>query len=423
MRDYSCHFVLYVIGILLLVGILNGIAAADIALTPHLTLGNMYTDNIDLTSDKEHDFITMISPGIDCSMTRQFSSLSLSYTPTYASYLRFPENSTLRHRGDLSASTQIASETQLEFSNNFLYTEDPLSDIDTTIRQGRNAYTTNTTSLGMTNRFGPEDSVALGYEYYFLSNTDPTVEDNDYHRPRITINYWIVPNRYGTESEVRYTKTTYDDSEDYTYSSGRFRLIRRIGPHFDVYAEYTHGFTNYSAEGEDYRIHSPLVGFDWSEYSNYSLSASFGYFFRNSDQSGEENGPVGMIRSLYSWDPGASLSITGRAGYDLAVGDAENLGFNQFYDVSCIIGYPLGRNLNGNLFAAYRWDIYTDAAPDQDTTLMRTGAGLSYQPLPWMTVNMNYMYRKLDSNLDSDNYEENRAEITLTLTPQQPIMF
>lgn len=423
MKDPIYHFVLYAIGIVLLIGFLQDTAVADVTFSPHLSVGNMYTDNLDLTADNEkHDFITLLSPGIDFSKTGQSNNFSLTYTPTYASYLRFPENNTWRHNATINTSRQIASATQLDFSNDFLYTEDPISDIDTTVRQGRNPYTANTAELGVSNQFGPEDSISLGYEYYLLNNTDSTIEDYDYYRPNITMNYWLFPNLFGTESEISYAKRNYDHSEDYDDFSGRLRLIRRLGPHFEVYAEHTHGFTNYVAEGDDYQVYSPLTGFIWEEYINYSLSASFGYFFRKNDHGGDDSGPVGTIVSYYTWDQGTSLSLSGNAGYDQSSGGAENLGFNRFYDVTAIVGYPLGRDLHSDLFAGYRWNIYTDTEPDQDDAIWRTGVGLSYQALPWMTVGMNYSYQKLDSTIDTEDYVENRAEITLTMTPRQPIM-
>lgn len=422
MKVYLCLLVQYIIGILLIIGVLRGSADAAVTFYPHLSIGNMYTDNVDLTADnEEYDFITTLSPGFDLGVTGQFSDLSITYTPTYASYLRFPENNTLRHNAGLSASRQITPATQLEFSNDFLYSEDPISDTDTTVRQGRNPYTANTAAFAMNNQFGPENSISLGYEYYLLNNTDTTLEDNEHYRPSIMMNYWLAPSRYGTESELSYTRENFDDSEDYNETSARFRLIRRLSPHFDVYAEYTHELTNYVAEDDDFQVFSPLAGFIWAEYVNYSLSASFGYFFQKNDHSEDDSGPVGTIESVYTWKPEASLTVSGNVGYDHASGGAENLGFNPFYDVTGIVTYPLTRHLQSNLFGGYRWNIYTDEEPDREDTLWRTGAGLRYQALPWMFVQMNYIFRELDSNFDAEDYVENRAEISVTMTPPQPI--
>jgi len=430
MKHRICHVMKFAIGTVFLIGFFFNSAAAVVTFDPRVSVGNMFTDNIDLTpDDEEHDFITTLSPEINLNMTDRFSILSLFYSPTYASYLRFPENNTLRHNASLDFSRQISRTTRLEFSDGYLYTEDPVSDIedyeydtDTTVRQGRETYTTNTATLGVINQFGPEDSIALEYEYYILHNTDSSIEDNDHHHPRITMNFWPVPNQYGTESEISYTKRHFDDSENYNDIRGRLRLIRRLGPHFDVYAEYSQEVTDYASEGEDYKVYSPLVGFTWDEYINYSLAASFGYFFRQNDHSGSDSGPLGTIEGRYTWEQGTSVLISGNVGYDRASGGAENLGFNPFYDVEGSVAYPVSRYLQTNLFAGYRWNIYTDESPDRDDTIWRTGAGLAYQALPWMVVEMNYFFRKLNSNIETEDYVENRAEITITLNPRQPLI-
>jgi len=427
MKFCICNPLKYVIGTILLIGLLSNSAIAFVASHPSISVGNMYTDNIDLTADdEEYDFITTLSPVIDLSMTDRFSSLSLFYSPTYASYLRLPENNTLRHNSSLDFATRT---TRLELSDSYLYTEDPLSDTgdpdidaDTTIRRGRNPYTTNTTAIGLINQFSQQDSIALEYEYYFLHNDDSTIEDSNHHRPSISITYWMIPNRYGTESEISYTKRGFDESENYNDVRGRLRLIRRLSPHFEIYAEYAHELTDYEADGEDYKVYSPLVGFTWDEYINYSLSASFGYFFRKNDHSASDSGISGEIEGRYNWEQGTSLVISGVSGYDRASGGAENLGFNHFYDISCSADYPLSLYLQANLSVGYRWNIYKDTSSDRDDAIWRTVAGLTYQVLPWMNAQMNYSFRKLNSNIDTEDYVENRAEIVITLTPRQPLI-
>jgi hypothetical protein len=429
MKYITCYLIRCLARIALLVGVLFAHADAAVTFEPRISLGNMYTDNIDLTAeDEEHDFITALSPEINFSITEQFTNLSLFYSPTYASYLRFPENNTFRHDAALDFSRQITRTTRMEFSNGYRYTEDPLSetveadyDRDTTVRQGREPYTTNTTNLSVINQLGPDNSIALDYEYSLLSNRDPAIEDSNHHRPAITMTYWLVPNRYGTESEVSYTKRDFDVSENYNDISGRLRLIRRITPHFEIYAEYTHELTDYVSETEDYQVFSPVAGFSWDEYIDYRLAASFGYFFRKNDHSGSDSGPVGTIEGLYTWEPGASLLLNASAGYDRASGGSEELGFNPFYDVQGTVTYPIGRHLHANLFTGYRWNIYTEESPDREDTLWRAGAGLAYQALPWMLVQLNYAFQDMNSNVDTEDYTENRAEITVTINPRQPL--
>lgn len=404
-------------------------AAATVTLHPGLSAGNTYTDNIDLTPEnEEHDFITTVSPVIDISMTERLSSLSLVYAPTYANYLRFPENNNLRHRAELSASRQISRTTELEFTNAYLYTEEPLYDteepideIDTTVRQGREPYYKNTAAFTAINQFGPENSIAFGYEYYVLRNRGGDIEDRDLHTPSIILNYWLIPNRLGAESEISYTKRAFDVSEDYNDISARLRITRRVSPNLDVYAEYTHETTNYVAEGEDYQVYSPAVGFDWDAHFNSSLSGSFGYFLQDNEFGEDENGAVGMIQTTYAWQRGTTFAVSGSTGYGRAATGPENLGFKTFYGVTSRLTHPVSRHLTSDFTIDYRRNIYTELEPEREDGIVRASANLTYQILPWMFIEANYTFRELDSDIEVNDYTENRAMITVTLSPRQPM--
>ncbi len=427
----------YAPGALLLVGICSSGAAALTTFTPRLSVGESYTDNLELTPDNElYDFITTVSPGADIEISGELSSLSLSYTPTYASYLRFPENDTLRHESTVAASRQLSRSTRLEFSNDYLYTEDPLyedtlydddretpvSEADTTIRQGRETYSVNTATVGVVNQFGPEDSLELGYAYYFMDNSSPLEEDHDYHRPSVTLNYWPVPGQYGSQAEVSFTRRYYEETEDYNDLLGRLRFIRRLGPHLDIFAEYTHERTEYLEEGADYQLYSPLVGFVWDEYAHSSIAASFGYFFQDSDGAESESGPIGSIEAVYNWRERHSLSLLGDIGYTRADAGAENLGFTTFYSVMGVLDYQLARRWISNVSVGYRRHIYTDENPDREDAVWTTSAGLAYQPSVWMVVEAGYAFRQVESNIDTNDYTENQAFINVTLSPRQPIL-
>jgi len=409
---------------------LNNTAFAAVTFHPGVSAGTTYTDNIDLTPEnEEHDFITEVSPVINISMAGRLSSLSLVYAPTYANYLRFPEYNTLRHNADFSTSRQITRTTELEFTNAYLYTEEPfydteepITEVETTVRQGREPYFTNTAVFTAINQFGPEDSIEFGYEYYILKNRGGDIEDRDQHSPSMIFNYWLIPNRLGTESEISYTKRAFDVSEDYNDISARLRFTRRFSPHLDVYAEYTHEFTNYVAEGEDYQVYSPAVGFVWDEYFNSSLSGSFGYFFQDNDFGEDENGAVGTIQTTYAWQRGTNFSVSGSAGYDRAATGAENLGFNTFYGVTSRFTHPVSRRLTTYFTIDYRRNIYMELEPEREDGIVRASANLTYQILSWMFIEANYTFRDLDSDIDENDYTENQAMITVTLTPRQPVM-
>ncbi|MFW5901644.1 MAG: outer membrane beta-barrel protein, partial [Thermodesulfobacteriota bacterium] len=294
--------------ILLLIALSCSSAAAAVTFYPRLSVETSYTDNVDLVPDnEEHDFITTISPGFDLGLTGRKHEATLSYTPSWALYSRFSENNEMRHNASLAAMQEITRSTRVELSNDYVYTEDPaydtgdpLSEVDTTVRRDREPYQSNSTDVSLIHQFGPEDSIELGYRYYFLKNDDPRYEDSDNQEPRLRITYWPVTNRYGIETEVSYTERSFDDSEDYDDTYSRLRLIHRVSRHLDVYLEYAQEWTNYVDDGVDYKVYNPLAGFTWAASANFSLNGSLGYFVQENDNDEDESGLSGSLETVYS---------------------------------------------------------------------------------------------------------------------------
>lgn len=432
MRYSICLFIKCALSVLSLIILFSGNAVATISFSPHFSTALSYSDNLDLIPENErHDYITTVSPGFDLIVTGRLSDLALSYTPSYATYLRFPENNTLRHNASLSASRQMSRTSRLELSHAYLYTEDPLeyqeyreepiSEIDSTVRQGRQTYTSNSTELGYVNEFGAEDSVALRYAYNALEHSNPADEDSETHRPSLGFTWWPVQSQYGTETELSYIRRYFDDSEDYNDAAASFRLIRRLNPHLEYYFEYTHELTEYVGGSADYQVYSPVVGFSWDEYVNSSISGSFGYFFQDSDGSESESGAVGSVETTYRWANLHSISFSGSVGYDRADTGAENLGFNTFYNVAGGLDYQLARLLAANFSVSFRRSIYTEEEPDREDSLLSSRIGLSYQMLPWAALSVSYEFRDLDSTQNENDYTENRAFISITMSPRQPV--
>jgi len=401
----------------------SNVAVADVSFVPRIATGVSYTDNVFLEPvDEEYDYITYVTPGFDLSLTGRHSGLGLTYDPTYVNHTRFPERTYWRQSASLDGWAEIARDTRLELTNTALYTEES-SETDTTARQGGEPYFTNTATVGVVNRFGAEDLFDLRYVYYILENEDASIEDSAYHQPTLLMTYWFSPNRYAIEMEGRYTISDFEVSEDFEDVDARFRLTKRFGRHLDGYIEYGHVYFDYLDDGEDYRVYSPLVGFTWEERADTRFAASFGYFYRDNAISEDDDGIVGSVETAYDYATDGSISVNGSVGYDRAFFGAENLGFNPYYEVAGNITHLLSRRLTGSLVAGYRRNVYIDETPDREDALWRAGVGLAYQALSWLTFNLDYDYRQLNSNVDTNDYTENRGTISVTLTPRQPIRF
>lgn len=402
----------------------SNIAYAQFSFNPQIVCDVSYSDNVFLDSvDEEYDLLTSLAFGIDLDLTGRKGGIRIAYRPTYATYTRFPEGTNFRHSADVSGWADIARNTRLELTDTYTRTEDPVSDMDTTVRRGREAYFTNTATISMVNRFGAEDVVDLRYVYYILENSDEAIEDSAYQQPSLLITYWFFPNRYGIELRGSYTTSEFEVSEDFEALDTGLRFTRRFGRHFDGYIEYGHVHTDFLDDGGDYHVYSPQVGFTWSERADTRLAAMLGYYYRDNAVGEDSDGISGSVDMAYQWTSGSSISVNGSVGYDQTYFGAENLGFNSYYDVSGNITHPLGRRLAGSLAAGYRRNYYTDVASNREDNLWRAEVRLAYQALPWLTFNLNYLHTRLHSNINENNYSENRGTVQVTLTPRQPVRF
>ena len=412
--------------------------------TPRISVSEEYTDNYFLTDDnKVYEYITTISPAFTAQILWISSGAEISYAPSYAIYDRFNENDTLRHNAQFSGWTEIAKNTRLDVSDSFLLTEEPLSEediailqtedpsaqIDTTIRRSRQTYYTNSARVNLTHQFGESNSINLGYFHGLLENEDPSIEDNERHNPFLGLTHWFVP-KWGIEMQGSYTRGEFDTeeefegdpSDDFDNWNGSARLIKSFTRYFEGFIRYSHTYMHYIGETENYKVYNPSTGLNYTLPDDISLSFDIGYYIREMEESDNESG-LNTSGSLTKTYRRGSINLTGSGGYEESFFGAENLGFSEFYEAGGSATYQLTRHINLNIFGSYRNNKYEDIEPEREDKITRGGLGLTIQPLTWMTFELNYTYRSVDSTLDINDYEENRGLIRVTLSPSLPYRF
>ncbi len=416
------------------------IAQADLSVYPWITVGTFYTDNVFLSpTDQDHDWGTFVRPALTLDWISRTAGLGVTYEPTYIVFTRNPEKTYWRQNVVLDGWAEIARNSRIELTNRFLYTQDPVTDTDatgsqggeaypdadadTTVRQGREPYARNTTTIGIVNQFGVEDTIELMYRHHILENEDPAFEDSSFRQPNLLWSHWFVPNRYSANVVVKYTLGDFEESEDFEDFDASLRLTKRFNRRFDGYFEYGYIRFDYLEDGEDYQVHGPLVGIVMSEQSNASFEASIGYYIRDNEISDDDMGPRGSFDVTYAYAKGGLASLYGFVGFDRAFFGAENLGFRPFFDVGGALTHQFTPRIGGELRANYRRNIYNDEIPTREDALWRGGAGLSYRALSWLRFNLDYLYRQVNSTIDTNDYTENRATLSVTLSPGTPIRF
>jgi hypothetical protein len=403
-----------------------------------MTVSEEYNDNIFLTSDNEEDdFITRVSLGGTLELLGRTAGAELTYLPTYEWYDDFNEFDGWTH--DLLARTwyNFTANTTIELRNAFIRTrgsledagfvgatsDDPLAPPDIAPdanRRGLSEYYENATTARLDHRFGAEDTVYTAFRYSLRRDVTDGTDENDIWEPSIGGTYWFT-NFWGAETDMYYSHRDYESEEDREEWYGRLRLNRRLTRHFDIYGQYAHRNLNFQDDGDDYEVYEPTIGFNYQLDENTRIELGVGYYWQEFDSGDSNDGflPTALADKVWPFRRGL-VGITLLAGSDIDDRGVEDLGYNIYYEGAVRGEFAFTPRFSGTATAGYRWDDYPDDEPSRTDKTITATAGLQYQALRWMALNLDYTFRDLSSDDDADEYTENRVIFSITLTPDQP---
>ena len=422
----------------------SNILAAQFNFTPSISVEEEYSDNIFLAPDgfKEDDWITRTRLGLTTQLIGRTAGLELIYNPWYEWFKDYDEFNGWNHDGLARLWNDFSPNTHLELTNAYLQTRDALASgistapddplvppsigVDQT-RRGRSEYRTNVSTIRLDHQFGSEDTVYAEYRYSILRGLESPnfTDDNNIWRPSLGGTYWFT-NFWGMASDLSYSNQKYDVADDREQWNGRLRLNRRIDRHLDIYAQYQHTILDYT-EGlsTDYDVYQPSVGLNYQYDQNTRIDIGFGWYFINNDSPLREDDNDFILTATADkvWPFRSGLfGITLLSGYTIEDQGEQDLGLNIYYEASARTEFAFTPRFSATATLGYRYDDYPRAElgqPDNYKTLTGT-AGLEYQALRWMFFNLDYRYRDRSSDIDFDEYTENRVSFTITLRPDQP---
>ncbi|MDZ7761103.1 MAG: outer membrane beta-barrel protein [Desulfovermiculus sp.] len=415
-------------------------------LHPSVSVSQEYTDNVDQVDDdlKESEWITVISPSLALDVVGKTKGFNLSYTPGFTFYADRDENDTVRQSASLNAWAQPAKHLDLRWNNAFTRTEEPyeveplpldLEDLprlepeDFTFRRDRAPRSSYTSRINLGYQFGPKDKANLGYRFRSVWDESPTAEDSIEHSPFLNISYWLSP-QWGTEYSAEYTRgefsgdTDTDDTDSFDEYTASVRLIRKFSKFVDGYMQYKHTIFNNHGESEDYQIFDPSVGMSWRFAQDGNLSLSLGYYIKDNEDS-DTDSDVSISADIskgFDISRRTSFRITGGSGYEQSYFGAENLGFTVFFQGRGRLTHQFTKRLGSDLSASYRRNEFLDQTPEREDNIYDFQVGLSWQVLRRISLRLSNTYRIVDSNLERDEYKENRIVLSITYTPK-PFLF
>ena len=399
------------------------IVIAAMQITPRVSAGVEYTDNFFLTNDnpgseKESEWITAISPGVTLDITGRTADLSLSYDPAYTMYDKYSDRDYWSHVVGLIGTWRTTRHLNMELTHDYLKTEDPIDEEDLTIRRGRNPYTRNTTGARIDYQFGADNTAYVDGLYSFLENEDPAIEDSERYGGSAGVTYWFNI-RWGIDLGVEDYRAEYDESDDFEDLVGRLRLNHRFNPHLTGFAAYQHTLHQFDDEINDYKIYDGSIGFEYAIDPSMDFTLEVHYFVRDFDVTEDESETPVNFNLTKRFQHG-SLSLSGEGGYDRTTVSAENLGYYVYYGAALAADYEFNRRLSGDIVAGWTYRDYKDEIPPRQDDVYRAGCGLSFQLLRWLSARLGYTYRSVESNIEENDYVENRGSLLFTIAPPQP---
>lgn len=419
-------------------------SAAQLLFTPRATVTEEYNDNIDLDRrNKKDDFITTVTLGGTIELLGQVSGLKVSYDPGYSFYADHDEFNSWRHDLTGAGWHEFSRQTRLDVTNQFLYTKDPLADDDVEDSRGniivrgndrrreRDRYYLNYATARLSHQFGIEDSVYAQFAHGLWKYDDPTEEDAQEFSPTAGITYWFSQ-WTGVDLEGGYTRGVYDEdtSSDFNNYLGRLRLNQRISRQFGVYGEYKHIYRDWDEEGlastdgeieNNYTVYAPSAGLFYQFDRDLTASLGVGWFYQEIENDEDEQGPflnadINKLWDFQRWNIRARAS----SGIDSQDFSSDNGGFERFAQADLTGRYNFTRDFFGDCGLRYRYSDYINSEEDLVDHRYSLDVGVGYSVTRWMTLRLAYAFEKLDAINSTDDYEQNRAYITLTLQPDQP---
>jgi hypothetical protein len=114
------------------------------------------------------------------------------------------------------------------------------------------------------------------------------------------------------------------------------------------------------------------------------------------------------------------IDLTGSSGQKIDDTGTRDMGLNIYYSGRLDAGHIFSPRFSGSIYGSYRHDDYPNQDPGGTTQALGAGAGVTFQALQWMFIDLKYDYRNFLSDELTDEYTENRVTLMITLKPTRP---
>jgi hypothetical protein len=355
--------------------------------SPKLSLSETYTDNVYLTyRDKQYDLITIVAPQLyfDFAFTPQ-NVLTLQYDGEFRFYSETDNLKKDKHRIGILESLTTQKGSTFKLGGKAIFDSiQPYSEKDR-----HKDFMEQEFFADMVVKFKSFTDFGMKYDYLAQHFNNSLDAINEFNRNTITLN--ITYNR-----------------------------LPAIYPVIE-YTFYHQDNNDLSGPSTDFDTHIFLLGAKWDPETKLSGYFKADYYQTKLDN-GDKSGGFAMDTDMaYHFSESTKLEMAGfrrlvrstraaRESGDFYISTGGNLSIsNRLID-------PL--TISMNLSYINNKFNQTDILPleKRKDNFLSTGLNMKYVIKDWISVMLIYQYRANESNIDIENYKENKAEFRLTLT-------
>ena len=427
-----------------------------LTLTPSLTVGERYDDNIFQSADNEEDdYITMISPAVELRYApRAETLLTFAYQPAFHIFAEHDSQNFSSHRANLTVESPLSRRFSLQLDDELLVTEEPgdrlreVEDIGDNpdarpgSDEGRDRTLRNTATASLNAMLAPR--LSLGFLFESLIED---VGDNDE----------LDEYRYLLGGELAYlTHVARQNRATLTYTANFFTFSNNCSAGEEAAGECNR------REDDGFLVHTVMAGYEHNLSSTLVARAAIGYATTSSDRNDIDGndtilGRAGLIKTLRTgqWALSYERSFTADGGNanqviaDRFIGrirfqptpkitasvsggltwlnvKENNDGDRTVYTIRPSIQYQMLRFLG--VHADYRW-LWVDYQEGDraDRADQRFRGGFVFTIRDWLFIDLVYQYRNraFDSTVvdDRERNEFTRNEVILSVTYKPTLRF
>jgi len=381
-----------------LMGMSTLASALDNTADLSLAVGEQYNDNLFLThSNREHDYITQISPALALTSKTQTINIAVSYLPTFNIYSQHSDIDYISHAATLRSLFTLSERFNLQITDTFVQSKNPQTInqvaalapptltapvITGPIVRGLDRITTNTLTGDLSYKISPKVTLDVMADYTLVDDAQAPSGDGNTYTGGLGASYLLTDRTTlrANAKDTIYRYRTGSDGANQTYTLG---VNHRFTPTLtaDVYGGlvvtriYQPGNTEYGGAG------GVLLNkvFEWG---TTSIS-----YRRDVISSYQSNAPM--------------------------TGDVVRLSYSL----------PVMSTLTGSLNGWYGRYKSITGVPSSSVQTNREDYGGSaeaiYQLLPWANLNLSYSYIMSNDKLLSDGgYVNNIIMLTFKVAKQ-----